>query len=170
MQTTSVKLYSLRYDSAAAYLAVAAFVAGNVILPWLCHAVPMGGERLLPIYFFTLVGACKYGWRVGLVTALLSPVVSSMLTGMPSGAMMPVVLAESVLTAGAAGCAAARLGKVSVPVLAAVVLFSQSLGMLFEWALTGDMSVAWSHTAVGLPGMLLQIFGGWAVIRFLLRK
>ena len=73
MQTTSVKLYSPHYDSAKTYLVAAAFVFGNILLPQLCHAVPQGGMRLLPIYFFTLVGAYKYGWRAGLLTAVLSP-------------------------------------------------------------------------------------------------
>ncbi len=170
MQTASVKLYSLRFDDLATYLAAAAFAAGNILFPWLCHAVPGLGARLLPIYFFTLVGACKYGWRVGLLTAVLSTVFSSALSGMPAAAAMPGVLFKSVAAACAAGWAASRLGRVSLWMLGAVVLFYQSAGLLFEWAVTGDMSLAWGHAVVGLPGMLLQIFGIWAVIRFLLRK
>ena len=73
MRTTTVKLYSLEYNQLRTYLAVTLFVAGNIILPQLCHLVPQGGIRWLPIYFFTLVGAYKYGWRVGLLTAVLSP-------------------------------------------------------------------------------------------------
>ena len=73
MQTTSVKLYAWRYDEAKTYLAAALFVLGNLALPQLFHLVPRGGIVWLPIYFFTLVGAYKYGWRVGLLTALASP-------------------------------------------------------------------------------------------------
>lgn len=83
MRTTTVKLYSLEYNQLRTYWAVTLFVAGNMILPQLCHLVPQGGIRWLPIYFFTLVGAYKYGWKVGLLTALVSPLVNSALFGMP---------------------------------------------------------------------------------------
>ena len=99
METTAVKLYSTGYREAKTYLAAALFVAGNIVLPQICHLVPQGGLRWLPIYFFTLVGAYKYGWRVGLLTALLSPVVNSALFGMPAAAMLPVILLKSVLLA-----------------------------------------------------------------------
>ena len=57
METTAVKLYSTGYREAKTYLAAALFVAGNIVLPQICHLVPQGGLRWLPIYFFTLVGA-----------------------------------------------------------------------------------------------------------------
>ena len=96
METTAVKLYSTGYREAKTYLAAALFVAGNIVLPQICHLVPQGGLRWLPIYFFTLVGAYKYGWRVGLLTAVLSPAVNSALFGMPAAAMLPVILLKSV--------------------------------------------------------------------------
>lgn len=53
METTAVKLYSTGYREAKTYLAAALFVAGNIVLPQICHLVPQGGLRWLPIYFFT---------------------------------------------------------------------------------------------------------------------
>ena len=120
METTAVKLYSTGYREAKTYLAAALFVAGNIVLPQICHLVPQGGLRWLPIYFFTLVGAYKYGWRVGLLTALLSPVVNSALFGMPAAAMLPVILLKSVLLAVAASLAAPAGGR--RPLLPAVRL------------------------------------------------
>lgn len=125
METTAVKLYSTGYREAKTYLAAALFVAGNIVLPQICHLVPQGGLRWLPIYFFTLVGAYKYGWRVGLLTAVLSPAVNSALFGMPAAAMLPVILLKSVLLAVAASLAAWRAGRVTLPLLAGVVLFYQ---------------------------------------------
>lgn len=124
METTAVKLYSTGYREAKTYLAAALFVAGNIVLPQICHLVPQGGLRWLPIYFFTLVGAYKYGWRVGLLTAVLSPAVNSALFGMPAAAMLPVILLKSVLLAVAASLAAWRAGRVTLPLLAGVVLFT----------------------------------------------
>ena len=71
MQTT-IRLHSLPFTSPATYFAALAFIAGNILLPQLVHLIPQGGIIWLPIYFFTLVGAYKYGWRTGLLTALAS--------------------------------------------------------------------------------------------------
>ena len=73
---TTVKLYSLNYSNVKTYLFALLFVAGNITLPQLCHLVPAGGPTLLPIYFFTLIASYKYGFRVGLLTAILSPVIN----------------------------------------------------------------------------------------------
>ena len=57
MKTPSVTLYSTGYRETRTYLAAALFAAGNIVLPQLCHLVQLGGPTMLPIYFFTLVGA-----------------------------------------------------------------------------------------------------------------
>ena len=170
METTAVKLYSTGYREAKTYLAAALFVAGNIVLPQICHLVPQGGLRWLPIYFFTLVGAYKYGWRVGLLTAVLSPAVNSALFGMPAADTLPPILFKSSLLAVAAGLTAARCRRVSLPLLAAVVLGYQAIGTLGEWAMTGSLRAALQDFRIGLPGMSLQILGGWAFMRWMLRR
>ena len=98
---TSAKLYSLNYSNVKTYLFALLFVAGNIALPQLCHLVPYGGPTLLPIYFFTLIAAYKYGFRVGLLTAVLTPVINHVLFAMPSEAVLPIILIKSTLLAGA---------------------------------------------------------------------
>lgn len=170
MTTTNVKLYSLGYRNTRTYLAAALFVAGNIALPQLFHLVPQGGVTWLPIYFFTLVGAYKYGWKVGLLTAILSPLVNSALFGMPAAAVLPAILIKSSLLAAAAGFAAQRTGRVSILPLAAVVLSYQIVGTLAEWAIVGNFAVAAQDFRIGIPGMLLQIFGGYLFIKYVIRK
>lgn len=97
MQTTTAKLYSLEYNNARTYGFSALFIAGNILLPQLCHTIHLGGPMLLPIYFFTLIGAYKYGWRVGLLTAVLSPLINSMLFGMPLPEVLPAILSKSIV-------------------------------------------------------------------------
>ena len=116
------------------------------------------------------MGAYKYGWRAGLFTALASPVANALLFGMPAAAALPAIVLKSVLLAGAAGYAAARFRRALLALLAAVVLFYQAAGTLGEWALTGSFHAAVQDFRIGLPGMLLQIFGGWAFINFIIRK
>lgn len=170
MKTTTVTLYSLEFDRAKTYLSAALFAAGNILLPQLCHLVHLGGPTMLPIYFFTLVGAYKYGWRTGVLTAVASPLLNSALFGMPVPAALPAILLKSLLLAGTAGWTAAHFRRVSLLLLAGVVLAYQTVGSLGEWALRGDLHAAVQDFRIGIPGMLLQIFGGWALIRFLLRR
>ncbi len=157
MQATTVKLHSLGYEQAKTYWIAALFVAGNVLLPQLCHLVPQGGVRWLPIYFFTLIAAYKYGWRAGMLTAVASPLINSALFGMPAADTLPPILFKSSLLAVAAGLTAARCRRVSLPLLAAVVLGYQAIGTLGEWAMTGSLRAALQDFRIGLPGMSLQI-------------
>lgn len=170
MQTTTVKLYSLEYNHVKTYWVAALFVLGNIVLPQLCHLIPQGGIRWLPIYFFTLIGAYKYGWRVGLLIALASPLVNSVLFGMPAVTSLPAILLKSILLAVAAGYTATHFRRASFLLLTAVVLAYQVVGTLGEWAMKGDFSLSMQDFHIGLPGMLLQIAGGWAIINFLIRK
>ena len=170
MQTTTVKLYSLEYNNAKTYLAALLFVLGNLAMPQLFHLIPRGGMIWLPIYFFTLVGAYKYGWRGGILTAVLSPLANSVLFGMPAIAVLPAILLKSTLLAVAAGYAASHFKKASVGLLFAVVLSYQIVGTLGEWAMTGDFWLAVQDFRIGIPGMLLQIFGGWLFINRILSR
>ena len=170
METTAVKLYSLNYNNVKTYLAASLFIAGNILLPRLFHLIPQAGITWLPIYFFTLVGAYKYGWRTGLLTALASPLVNAALFGMPAVTALPAILVKSALLAGTAGYAARRFNRVSVALLAAVVLFYQIVGSAGEWALTGSFTAAVQDFRIGIPGMLLQVFGGYLFIKYVIRK
>lgn len=65
------------------YLFAVLFVGGNMLLPQLCHLMPDGGKIFLPIYFFTLIASYKFGLKVGILTAVLSPLCNHLLFGMP---------------------------------------------------------------------------------------
>lgn len=167
IMNTTVKLHSLSFSEGRTYLFVLAFVAGNIVLPQLCHLVPQGGLIFLPIYFFTLIGAYKFGLKVGLLTAVLSPSVNSLLFGMPPAEVLPLILFKSVALAVAAAYAAKAFKKVSLPALLLVILAYQVAGTGFEWAYTGSFAVAVQDFRIGLPGMLIQLAGGYAVLKAL---
>lgn len=167
MATNSVSLHSLEYKEARTYWVAALFVVGNIALPQLCHLVRLGGPTLLPIYFFTLVAAYKYGWKVGLLTGVASPLVNSLLFAMPAPAVLPAILVKSLLLAAAAGFTARRFRRVSLLLLVGVVLFYQVVGSAGEWALSGSLTAALQDFRIGIPGMLLQIFGGYLLIKYL---
>lgn len=162
---TTVKLYSLSYKEIKTYLFALLFVVGNIALPQVCHLIPGGGLTWLPIYFFTLIAAYKYGLRVGLLTAILSPLLNSALFGMPPVAVLPAILIKSTLLAGAAAYAAHRFEKVSLLAIIGAVLAYQVIGTLIEWAVVQDLALAIQDFRIGIPGMLVQIFGGYALLK-----
>lgn len=171
MQSAStLRLYSLDYSNVKTYMVAALFILGNIVLPQLVHLIPQGGLIWLPIYLFTLIGAYKYGWKVGLLIALASPLINSFFFGMPPVHGLPAILLKSVLLAVFAGLAANRFNKASLWLLVAVVLSYQTIGTLGEWIMKGDFYLAVQDFRIGVPGMLLQIFGGWAIINYLIRK
>lgn len=166
----TVRLYSLGWREARTYMFALLFIAGNIVLPQLCHLFPQGGLIMLPIYFFTLIAAYKFGFRVGLLTAVLSPLVNSVLFGMPPAAALPIIMIKGVLLAGAAAWMANKSKGASLLALIGVVLGYQIVGGLIEWAMTGEIAKALQDWKLGWPGMLLQAVGGWLVINYLLRR
>ena len=162
---TSAKLYSLNYSNVRTYLFALLFVVGNIALPQICHLVPYGGPTLLPIYFFTLIAAYKYGFRVGLLTAILSPVINHLKFAMPSGAALPIILIKSALLAGTSALTARTLKSVSLWAILGVVLSYQIIGTAFEWAFIGNFHVAVQDFRIGIPGMLIQWFGGYPLLK-----
>ena len=61
-------------------------------------------------------------------------------------------------------------GFAAAAMLAAVVLFYQIVGSAGEWALTGSFTAAVQDFRIGIPGMLLQVFGGYLFIKYVIRK
>ncbi len=154
-----IKIYNLGLSELKTYLFVFLFVTGNILLPQLCHLIPDGGKVFLPIYFFTLIASYKYGVKVGLMTAVLSPVINSLLFGMPALAVLPAILTKSVVLALAASFVANKTHKVSLINLLIVILTYQCIGTLAEWAMTSSFNLAIQDFRIGVPGMILQLFG-----------
>ena len=152
MEYTS-RATALTLDNWRTYLFATLFTTGNIALPQLCHLVPQGGLLFQPIYLFTLIAACRWGWRVALLTALVSPLLNTLWFGMPSVAMLPVVLLKSVVLA--LGVSWAMTSKVRKPLLVAVlfIIGAQLLGAVAEWALLSSATTLW----LCLPGVVLQI-------------
>ena len=171
----SVKIYSLSLLEIKTYFFAALFVAGNLLLPFVIHYLPPlyadapnNGLMWLPIYFFTLIAAYKYGFQVGLLTAVLSPLLNYLLFGMPVAAMLPVILTKSVLLAGAAAFFAHKAGKVSFLAILFAILAYQIVGTGIEVIINNfNVQASLSDFRFGIPGMLMQLFGGYLVLKSL---
>jgi hypothetical protein len=161
----SIKIYSLASNEIRTYLVSALFVIGNILLPQLCHLLPLGGPMWQPIYFFTLIGAYKFGWRVGLLTAILSPMVNTLLFDMPTMAVLPLVLIKSVTLAVVASGAARKLQAVHFVAMVGVVLAYQFIGGVIDALFFSSLNLALQSLYIALPGMFVQVIGGYFVIK-----
>lgn len=69
-----------------------------------------------------------------------------------------------------AGYMADRFRKITIPALLGTVMAYQVVGTLIEWALVGDFYLAAQDFRIGIPGMLLQIFGGYALLKAIAKR
>lgn len=165
ISTTKHALPTLDIRDQAFYGWSAAFILGNLALPQLCHLASLGGKVFLPIYFFTLIAAYQCGWKVGVLTALASPLLNSLLFGMPPPAVLPAILVKSLLIAGLTPFIVRQCRGNMLPALILIVAGYQLLGGAFEWAWTGSWAAAAQDIRLGWPGMIFQIVGGWLALR-----
>ena len=165
--STTANLYTLSLRNTKTYLFAAVFILGNLLLPQLAHLIPQGGFIFLPIYFFTLIAAYKYGIHVGLLTAILSPLANNILFGMPPVAVLPAIIIRSAIFAVAASLAAKHYKKVSFIGILLAILAYQVIGTGIEWAMSQNFFVAIQDFRIGVPGMLIQLFVGYIVLKAL---
>lgn len=163
-QTAFIPL-SLSFRNQKTWIFASVLVVGNLAMPQLCHLIPQGGLILLPIYFFTLIAAYKFGLTAGMLTGIASPLANHLLFGMPMIATLPILLIKSMLLASIAAWVAKKSRKASLLFLALVVVAYQLLGGLAEWGLTGSLAAAVQDFSLGFPGMLLQVLGGWLLLK-----
>ena len=163
---TNVKLYALNYDEVKTYLWATIFVVCNMVLPQLFHLIPQGGIIFAPLSFVILVGAYKFGWKTGLLAAVLSPIVNHLVFGQPEMSVLPVMVLKLVVLALVAGLVAQRFKTVTLPLIIGVVLISLAIGCLGEFFITDGIQATIADFTIGWPGLLLQVFGSWLILKY----
>jgi len=100
---------------------------------------------------------------------MLSPLANHWITGMPPTPMLQEIILQSALLgalASVASVASARSRKLSLPILALVVLLHQAL-ILLPLFLRAGLRPTLASLELRVPGVLLQIFGGFALLWFM---
>ena len=86
---------------------------------------------------------------------------------MPQWGVLQVMSLKLVLLALVAGLVARRFKTVNLPLIIGVVLVSLLLGGIGEFLLTGSIQATIADFVIGWPGLLLQIFGSWILLKYL---
>lgn len=143
----------------------ALFIAANVGLPHLFHLIPGGGIMFLPIYFFTAVASVCYGSRMGILTALMSPITGYLIFDAPRAVLIPDMILKGILLSLCIEHALKRARSAkerycAIPIAVATAwIVAGLLELLFR-----NYTVAFQDFHTGIPGMVLMTIGGWIAL------
>ena len=83
---------------------------------------------------------------------------------MPPVASLPAILVKSITLAVAAGLIGKKM-RFSLLSVALAVLICQVVGMTFEYLMDFNFLHALQDVRIGWPGILIQVFGGWLLLK-----
>lgn len=146
----------------------ALFLALGLVLPFLTGQIPQFGNMLLPMHIPVLLCGFVCGWPSGLAVGLITPILRSVLFGMPP--MFPYAIAMAFELA-AYGCISGFLYKLfpKKNVYIYVTLIIAMIGGRIVWGIVsyflyglGETAFTFSIFLTGgfvkaLPGIVLQL-------------
>ena len=141
-------------------------VALCVVLPIAFHAIPNAGTVFLPMHIPVLLCGLACGWPFGLVNGILGPLLSSIITGMPPAAMLPVMMVECAVYGLVTGLmmlfvrTKSTAADLYISMITAMIAGRVLSGLAKAWIFTpGVAPFAWVTTSLvtGIPGIVLQL-------------
>lgn len=142
-------------------------VAAGVVLPVAFHGLGNAAGRVfLPMHLPVALAGLLVGWRAAASIGLATPLLSSLLTGMPPLAPVPVAvaMAAELSSYGATVAALARPGRSPLAALAGGMVAARVAAGLFYAVLAGIFGFDLSPSAAvvgalvtGWPGLVAQL-------------
>lgn len=167
----TLKNYSNQRIITYKMLISAGLVVLAVLLPQIVHTAlgQPGGIMFLPMYLPILIGGCLLGVRWALITAVLSPVISFLLTSalgnpMPALPRLPFMIVELAVFAAVSGLFSRKIFKNALWAVPAVILAQIAgrgiliaLVALFQNIVPFTPDMIWSQLLEGWAGLLIQL-------------
>ena len=164
------------------YVYSALFIALGIILPIIFHLIggPGLGRVLLPMHLPVLIGGAFLGPLFGLIIGLITPILSSLFTGMPPVLpMLPIMIGELAIYGLSMGYLFKRIkmnrylsliitmlvGRVMASIIVMVLVFGFGFGRLP----TNPFIYIFGTITTGFPGILGQLIIVPIVINYLKR-
>lgn len=146
-------------------------IAMAVALPQILHVATgaAGGVKWLPMYLPVIIGACVLGAKWGVITSILSPITSFLLTSafsspMPAAARLPFMAAElaaMALIAGSFSSLIAKNAAWSIAATAAALVIGRAffllLVVIFRSVTPFTPAVIWGQIVTGIPGLIANL-------------
>jgi len=141
-------------------------LAVGLLLPLVFHSLfgALGGQWFLPMHYAVLLGGLLLGPVAGAFLGVTTPVLSTLLTGMPPVAILPPMVVELAVYGLVAGVAhrhwrlaplwslllAMATGRIALGL--AVALLGPSIGLKVE-----PVAYVLASIVAGLPGIAVQV-------------
>ena len=148
-------------------VAAALCIALGVTLPQAFHMIPNAGSVFLPMHIPVLLCGLICGWKYGLIVGLVTPALSSLITGMPGAAVLPGMVCELGAYGLVSGiCIQLIRSRRRVVNLYASLVCAMLVGRIFSGVLNalifraGDYGMTMWLTAsfvTALPGIIIQL-------------
>lgn len=142
----------------------ALFLAFGLLLPQIFHLVGGGGPIFLPMHIPVLLAGFFLGGPLGALVGAVTPILSSLVTGMPQVPILYFMIAELTAYGFLAGFLFQKLGFNPILSLAGAMIGGRLILALAVYTLQPLMGLKLSPSAYligavinGLPGILLQL-------------
>ena len=154
------------------------FIAASILLPQIFHVFGLNGQKFLPMHIPVLLAGLLLGPSYGLVAGMISPLVSTALTGMPAEfPMMPIMVFEL----GTYGLISGILSKYTKLPKAVSLIIAMLAGRVSYFIAYEIIKVAflptiganisvWGAVITGIPGIIIQLIIINLVMLILRRK
>lgn len=138
---------------------------------WVTHQFGLAGPVFLPMHFFILIAALSFGWRVGLLTGILVPIMSYFQSGMPILPILPRIILEVTAYGFFVGIFREKLKfNMIISLLLAMIIgrIFSGLGGLFFNGVSFFVHI-FSIIKVGFLGIILQFLLVIPISKFILK-
>ncbi|MDR0734866.1 MAG: ECF transporter S component [Elusimicrobiota bacterium] len=138
----------LNYKTPRAALMQTGLLAAALVLPSFCHYLSLPVAALVPMHWPVLLAGLVYGWRSGLMLGLAAPLISFLISGMPAGVMLPVMLCELSAYGFFAGICREKLRFNFFPSVVCALVAGKVFYVLAMLAAANTFSLAFLQTGI----------------------
>jgi len=159
-----------QFSKIQALVVAGLMIAIGVLMPWLLgHAVGLPGTVLLPMHIPVLLGGLLVGPKYGLLIGIITPILSNLITGMPpTFPMLPIMIGELGVYGFVSGLIFSKASKIQngfvrvyASMLPAMILgramYGAIFGIMFLTSGTGMALTVPAALVMGLPGIAIQL-------------
>jgi len=142
-------------------------VALCIVLPLAFHMIPAAGPRFLPMHIPVLLCGLICGWQFGLITGVMGPILSSLITGMPPMLFLPNMTVELAFFGIVTGVMmlVVRTGKLYVDLYVSLIIamivgrIVGGIAMALIFSPGGYSFAIWTTTyfVTAIPGIVIQL-------------
>lgn len=153
----------------------ALFIALGLTIPMVFHMFNMAGNIFLPMHIPVLIGAMFLGAEYGLIIGIITPILSSVLTGMPpTFPMLPIMILELGTYGFVSGLLTQKFKlNIYLSLVIAMIMGRISAGIvvyllgIFTTFDKNPLIFVKASIVVGIPGILIQLILIPAIVKLL---